>query len=167
VKSSEAVDHDFHARFSATWRRYRYLLSDQLSAVFRQQRWHYPYALDFDQLAEAAALVQGEHDFTPFCVVASRKEDNTCRVTHSRWRQVGPLLVYEIRANRFLHNMVRALVGCMVNLGTINPDRNSLNLTLERFRDIMSAPSDERQVFTAPAHGLYLVSVGYKGESPA
>jgi tRNA pseudouridine38-40 synthase len=118
-------------------------------------------SIDVGVLREAARAVLGEHDFSPFCVVASRKEDNTCRIERSEWRQVGPLLVYEIRGNRFLHSMIRSLVGAMVNLASHSQDANSRNLTLGRFRDIISAQTDERVVFTAPAHGLYLVSVGY------
>ena len=164
VKSSEEVSADFHARFSATWRRYRYLVSAERTAIFRRQRWYHPWALDDSRLREAAEAVIGEHDFTPFCVVASRKEDNTCRVIHSKWRRMGPLSVYEVRANRFLHSMVRSLVGCMINLAAVSPDHNRLNLTLDMFKDIIQASSDQRQVFTAPAHGLYLVSVGYERE---
>lgn len=167
VKSSETAAPEFHARFSAQWRRYRYLLSHEISAVYRRQRWHYPHELDPTRLHRAAEIVLGQHDFAPFCVVASRKEDNACIVERSHWSSMGSLLIYEIRANRFLHNMVRALVGCMVNLATVNPDRNSLNLTLDRFEDIMNTPSDERLVFTAPAHGLYLVSVGYGRDTAA
>ncbi|MBD3257185.1 hypothetical protein GF377_02035, partial [candidate division GN15 bacterium] len=84
-----------------------------------------------------------------------------------KWRRYGPLVVYEIRANRYLHSMVRSLVGAMINLAAVNPDRNRLNLTLDMFRDIMNAPSDERVAFTAPAHGLYLVSVGYERKADA
>ena len=167
VKESCEVEPDFHARFSAIWRRYRYFVSPERTAIYRNQRWFHPWPLEFERLTEAAKLVLGEHDFTPFCVVASRKENNTCRVDYSRWRRYGPLLMYEIRANRFLHSMVRSLVGCMVNLGEVHQDKNSLNLTLEAFKDIMSASSEQRMAFTAPGHGLYLVSVGYERNSTA
>ena len=161
IKESSEVDHGFHATRDARFRRYRYLLSDEKSAIYRNLRWENPASIDVDVLREAAAAIVGEHDFSPFCVVASRKEDNTCRIEQSKWRRVGPLLVYEIRGNRFLHSMIRSLVGAMVNIASLKQDANSRNLTLERFRDIISAQTDERVVFTAPAHGLYLVSVEY------
>ena len=167
VKSSEQVPHEFHARFDATFRRYRYLVAGERSAIYRNQRYHCPFDIDVGLLRRAAETVEGEHDFTPFCVVASRQDSNICRVFSSRWHQVGPLLVYEVRANRFLHSMVRSLVGCMLNLAAVDPDRNSLNLTLESFKDIIIATTDERVAFTAPAQGLYLVSVGYQAKDSA
>jgi tRNA pseudouridine38-40 synthase len=151
---------EFHARFDATHRRYRYLISEEPSALYRHFRWHQE-RLDLALLHQAAELVLGEHDFSPFCVVASRKENNVCQIAHSKWRKVGPLLVYEIRGNRFLHGMVRSLVGAMANLAREKTDRNPENLTLAVFEDMLRAPGDRRVPFTAPAHGLYLVSVGY------
>lgn len=161
VKSSEEVPPDFHARFSARSRRYRYLLAGERSAIYRDLRWELETVLDRRMLDRAAAEIVGEHDFCAFCTVASRKEDNRCAVAHSRWRSVGPLLVYEIRANRFLHSMVRSLVGAMVNLAVTDPDRNAENLTWETYIDMLRAPTGNRNRFTAPAQGLYLVAVGY------
>ncbi|PWB75458.1 tRNA pseudouridine(38-40) synthase TruA [candidate division GN15 bacterium] len=161
VKDSREVPEAFHARFDAKYRRYRYLLAREKSAIYRELRWENPIEFDFARLQLAAAMVLGEHDFGPFCVTASLKEDNRCRIDYSRWYNVGPLWVYEIRGNRFLHSMVRSLVGGMVNLATIKADNNMHNLTLERFGSIIAAQCDERVVFTAPACGLYLVQVGY------
>ncbi len=161
VLESDEVHEQFNARFDATWRRYRFLMSDQRSALYRQRRWEHHYEIESDLLQQAAALVVGEHEFAPFCVVASRKESNLCEVFHSAWRQVGPLWVYEIRGNRFLHSMVRSLVGAMVNVATRNRDQNSLNLTIDDLRSMLDGSNSTRNPFTAPAHGLYLVSVGY------
>lgn len=161
IKESCEMPPAFHARFDAKFRRYRYLLAREKSAIFRELRWENPVEIDFKRLQEAAAMIIGEHDFGPFCVVASLKEDNRCRIEYSKWSAMGPLWVYEIRGNRFLHSMVRSLVGAMVNLATVKPDNNMHNLTLERFGSIIAAQSDERVVFTAPACGLYLVQVGY------
>ena len=161
VLSSQAVPLEFHARYDASARRYRYLVSAELSALYRDLRWHYRFELDPERLQTAAAVVLGEHDFSSFCVTASRRENNVCRVEHSRWRRIGPLLVYEIRANRFLHSMVRSLVGAMINLATLQPDHNRLNLTLDAFSDIICTPAGRRVTFTAPARGLYLVKVLY------
>jgi len=161
VLNSELAPAGFHARFDARSRRYRYLVSGEMSALYRNLRHHYRPGVDFECLQTAAAIVAGEHDFSPFCVVSSRKENNVCRVEHSRWYPYGPLLVYEIRADRFLHSMVRSLVGAMLNLATVEPDQNQLNLTLAAFSDIITAPGGHRVAFTAPACGLYLVKVIY------
>ena len=161
VLKSEEVGESFHSRFDATARRYRYLVSDQPSAIYRDLRALHRPQLNPELLREAAGPVLGEHDFAPFCVVASRKDNNVCTVTFSKWRRFGPLWVYEIEANRFLHSMVRSLVGAMLNLATAEPDQNPANLTLQSFSDIITAPTEERLPFTAPACGLYLVRVTY------
>ncbi|MFQ6007643.1 MAG: tRNA pseudouridine(38-40) synthase TruA [Candidatus Zixiibacteriota bacterium] len=167
IKEACEVGIDFNARRDAVSKRYRYLISRQQSAIYRDLRWEYPIELDFQHLKLAAELVEGTHDFAPFCVVASRQTNNICRVELAKWRQVGPLLVFEIRGNRFLHGMVRSLVGAMVNMATVEKDNNPQNLTLERFADIIESSTDERVVFTAPPQGLYLVSVQYKKGSTA
>lgn len=161
IQQSTEADAEFHARFSAKSRRYRYLASEYRSAIYRNLRMHQQLPVDFVKLQKAAETVVGDHDFTPFCVVASRKDNNHCEITHARWRKYGPLMIFEITGNRFLHSMVRSLVGAMLNLASEDPDRNPRNLTLERFADIILSGSQERNPFTAPARGLYLVSVGY------
>lgn len=162
IRSSAEAELKFHARFDATFRRYRYLATvEEKSAIFHGQRWEVGEEISLELLRTAAKLVLGDHDFTSFCVVSSRKEDNRCRIERSEWRSIGPLLVYEIRGNRFLHSMIRSLVGGMINLARSNPDKNKQNLTLAQFENIIESGTEERITFTAPAHGLYLVSVGY------
>jgi tRNA pseudouridine38-40 synthase len=161
ILKSEPVASGFHARKSAQSKIYRYMLSDRRSALYWNRRWEYSEALDFGLLTQAAGMVIGEHDFEPFCVVKSRKEDNCCRIASSEWRQDGENLIYEISGDRFLHNMVRSLVGAMVNLSRLEPDRNPANLTLADFEDILNSQTDSRIPFTAPPQGLYLVSVQY------
>ncbi len=106
-------------------------------------------------------MIVGEHDFSPFCVMSSRKEDNHCIIEFARWFKTGALYSFEIRGNRFLHSMIRSLVGAMVNIATMKQDGNKDNLTLAKFEDIIQTQTEERVKFTAPAHGLYLVSVRY------
>jgi len=161
VKDSSEVDMNFHPIGDARMRRYRYLVSQEKSAIYRDLRWEIAGTVEMGKLHEAAAMISGEHDFASFCVVSSRKEDNHCRISRSQWYRIGPLLVYEVSGNRFLHSMVRSMVGAMVNIAGDNPDDNPLNLTLGRFRDIIDSSTDERVAFTAPAHGLYQVSVQY------
>lgn len=164
VKSSTEVSSDFNARFSAVSKRYRYLIGLSDSALFRNQRWAVRHSVSVSLLKEAAAAIVGEHDFAPFCVVSSLKLDNRCLIHSAVWRQIGDLLIFEIRGNRFLHNMVRILVGAMVNLAGENPDKNKLNLTLDTFKNIILSSETQRVVFTAPPQGLYLVSVQYSKE---
>jgi tRNA pseudouridine38-40 synthase len=161
IKSSEEVAIDFHARFDAVNKRYRYLIGLEKSAINREFRWEMSKDLSFEILNKAAALIIGEYDFAPFCVVQSRKEDNRCIVEYAEWFKNGDSLSFEIRGNRFLHSMIRSLVGAMVNVADENKGQNKDDLTLERFGDIIQTQTDERVKFSAPAHGLYLVSVKY------
>ena len=162
IKASCEVDLDFNSRREAVSKRYRYLIGREKSALYRELRWEHPVELDLEQLRSGARFIVGEHDFAPFCVMASRKPDNVCFIKSARWFLIGPLLIFEIRGNRFLHGMVRSLVGAMVNLAAAEKDNNPHNLTLERFGDIIQSLTEERVIFTAPPQGLYLVSVQYK-----
>ncbi len=162
IKQSCDVALGFHARRDAFRKRYRYLISREKSALYRELRWEHPVELDLHTLKAAATLIEGEHDFAPFCVTSSLQQNNVCQVEAAKWRRVGPLLVFEIRGNRFLHGMVRSLVGAMVNLAVVEKDNNPQNLTWERFGDIIRSSTEERVIFTAPPQGLYLVSVHYK-----
>jgi len=164
IKSSQAAPLDFDARRDARFKRYRYLIGQEKSALYRHLRWEHAKPLDLELLKQAAGAIVGEHDFAPFCVVSSRKENNICRIDSAIWRRIGPLLVFEIRGNRFLHSMIRSLVGAMANIAAPDHDNNKLNLTLDRFKDIIESPTTDRVTFTAPAHGLYLVLVGYDKE---
>lgn len=161
VKFSEEVPLSFNARKNARSKRYRYLIGLEKSALYRHWRWEVTESLLFDKLKQASGIIVGEHDFAPFCVVSSRKQNNNCVIYSAHWRKIGQLLVFEINGNRFLHNMVRALVGTMVNIAAEKPDRNKQNLTLEQFEDIIQSSTEERVGFTAPPQGLYLVSVYY------
>ncbi|MFQ5499222.1 MAG: tRNA pseudouridine(38-40) synthase TruA [Candidatus Zixiibacteriota bacterium] len=161
VRESVEAPDGFDARRWAKSKRYRYLIGREKSAIHRRFRWEHAHDVDLDRLKKAAAEIVGTHDFAPFCVVASLKENNKCTIYSARWRRIGPLLLFEIRGNRFLHNMVRILVGSMINLAQLRQDNNRLNLTLDSFADIIRNSRPERVPFTAPAHGLYLVSVEY------
>ena len=162
VQESMEVSWEFHSRFDTLAKRYRYLIGPSGSALYRHRRWCLSDKLDHEKLVAAARMLLGEHDFSPFCVVSSLKHDNRCQIEQARWFRVGPLRVFEIRGNRFLHNMVRSLVGCMVNLATVGQIDNIQNLTLESFQDIIKSHEGQRVVFTAPAVGLYMVSVKYR-----
>lgn len=167
VIASEEVAEDFHARFDATYRRYRYLIGLRRSALYQNLRYEIEGDVAVEHLKRAAALLPGRHDFAPFCVVSSRQENNECEIYRSAWRKIGSLLVYEVRGNRFLHSMVRSLVGSMLNIAGHRSDNHPDNLTLESFADIIHGSIQTRVPFTAPPHGLYLVAVGYKPETAA
>ena len=161
IKGSTEVPLEFNARRSAINKRYRYLIGTEKSALYREYRYEHTKCVDLEVLKSAATLVIGEHDFSAFCVLSSRKPNNTCIIDECFWKEEDRLRLFEIRGNRFLHNMVRILVGAMVNIATIDKDQHPDNLTLEKFADIIQTPTEQRIVFTAPPQGLYLVTVKY------
>ena len=155
ITESSEVDDRFHARRSARWRHYRYLIGLQRSALYFNRRWEYPHKLILDRMNEIAAYIKGVHDFSAFCVVSSQKENNECDILISEWHKEESQLRFEIRANRFLHSMVRSLVGCMVDAG-----REKDFLTRDLFDNIFKSGDHTRVKPVAPARGVYLVAAG-------
>ncbi|UCB53185.1 MAG: tRNA pseudouridine(38-40) synthase TruA [Candidatus Zixiibacteriota bacterium] len=154
IKKVQEVDPDFHARYTATSRRYKYRVYPGRTAILRRYVWEVLYSLNLDKIGKAAEAIQGEHDFSSFCVAESAKENNICEVTHATWGQSGDELIFRIEANRFLHTMVRSLVGTLVEVG-----RGYFSVA--DFVDILKAKDRRKAGPTAPACGLYLVSVNY------
>jgi tRNA pseudouridine38-40 synthase len=162
----------FHARKSAQAKTYRYRIyrGTICSPFFARYVWHYPYPLNTEEMALAAPFVIGEHDFTSFAAVDpersrrdrsnlgrtndDRPESNVRRIFDSSWTQKDDELIYTVRGSGFLHHMVRNLVGTflLVGKGTLQP---------EDITRILEARSRAAAGATAPASGLYLVSVEY------
>lgn len=148
------VADDAHARFDATSRTYRYFVHDQKSPFLRaysllMQR------LDFDLMNEAAAVLLTVSDFTSFAKLHADTKTNICDVTAARWTEMEPgRHFFEIKADRFLRNMVRAVVGTLVEVG-----RHKLSLA--DFADII-ARRDRRAAGTSmPGYPLFLWQVDY------
>jgi tRNA pseudouridine38-40 synthase len=154
VRRAEEVSLDFDARYSAVYRHYRYLIGTERSALNRFFRWDIDFDPNPEALESAADYIRGEHDFSAFCVLSSRKADNRCMVYRSQWRRKGNVLKYEITADRFLHTMIRSLVGLMMELGRGD-------ITMKQFTRIFNSGDHTAIRKVAPARGLYLVAVGY------
>lgn len=162
VLSVEEVAADFHARKSARAKTYQYrIFREAICPPFLARYvWHYPYPLDEGSILKAAPLIEGEHDFTSFAAVdPERGRDgepvsNLRSIFSSQWRQKPSELVYEVRGSGFLHHMVRNLVGTFLLVGRGN-------LKPEDIQDILAQKNRSAAGATAPATGLYLVSVEY------
>jgi tRNA pseudouridine38-40 synthase len=161
VMDVQEVAAEFHARKSARGKTYRYrIYRDAICSPFLARYvWHYPYPLNEQSMAAAAARVQGEHDFTSFAAVdPERGRDitvsNVRRILSSNWERQGDELVYTVKGSGFLHHMVRNLVGTfiLVGKGTLNP---------EDVTRIIEARDRSAAGATAPACGLYRVNVEY------
>ncbi len=154
LRDLEEVRFDFHARYSAKERSYSYLITLKPSAFLRNYSWHVRYTIDVELMERTAVSILGNHDFESFCRADPEAENHQCTVSVSSWSLDGSNLKYEIRSNRFLHNMVRALVGTMVDVG-----RGCT--TLDEFSGILEKKDRKEAGITAPAKGLVLESVIY------
>jgi tRNA pseudouridine38-40 synthase len=154
IRNTQEVDPGFHARYSAISRLYKYRIYPGRTAILRRYVWEVLYSLNLDKIRKATEEIQGEHDFSSFCVAESAKENNICGVTLATCEESGDELMFRIEATRFLHTMVRSLVGTLVEVG-----RGYFSVA--DFVDILKAKDRRRAGPTAPACGLYLVEVKY------
>ena len=158
VQSVDLMQPGFHARKSALTRRYRYDVgTDEASASpFRRNfEWALGRPLDPDALIAAARLLHGEHDFRAFAAKGD-KPHYRCRIRTAGWipRPEGRGLSFEVEADRFLHHMVRMLVGTMVDIGLSRRPLTDMAMLLERTDNAETSPP-------APAQGLYFVAATY------
>ena len=174
IVSVEEAPADFHARKGARAKTYRYRIyrGEVCPPFLARYVYHHPYPLNEDHMARAATLVIGTHDFTSFAAVDPERRDapessndsklpvqnvertNIRAVFSSQWSRQGAELIYEIRGSGFLHHMVRNLVGTFLMVGKRGPAAVDI-------RKILAAHDRSAACATAPAHGLFLVSVEY------
>ena len=159
VKAAHEMRPDFHARYSALARRYNYYVGtdEEARSPFRRHlEWPYARALDREALDRATAQLVGDHCFVAFAVrgTAPDTDDHRCTVLSAAWRDREGGVVFEIEANRFLHHMVRFIVGTIVEVASGRRASDSVQrLLLASTNDEVSPP--------APAHGLFLDRVTY------
>jgi tRNA pseudouridine38-40 synthase len=157
VRSAEEVPASFHARFSATSKQYRYRLwtADVLNPFERAYVWHLPGRLDVAAMSEAARFVEGRHDFAAFQAVGGAPGPTERVVTLSTVTMNDEgLVTYEVEGDGFLRHMVRAIVGTLIDVGR---GRRAPAWV----RDVIASRDRSQAGQTAPAHGLFLVRVGY------
>lgn len=154
VLSINAVKEEFHSRFNAVSRTYKYLIYKEKDPFLLEQAWYYPYTLDFKILQEAAQILKKYRDFTSFSKRNTQVKTFLCDIKSSEWNKEGNCIVYNVTANRFLRGMVRALVSTMLKAARGN-------ISMDQFIQIIEARDCTKASFAAPAHGLYLVSVNY------
>jgi tRNA pseudouridine38-40 synthase len=154
IKRIEEVDLNFNSRYNAKSRLYKYRIYLGRTAIWRKYVWEVLYSLNLENILEATKKIQGEHDFSSFCVAESTKDNNACRVFSAIWEKSSDELIFKIEADRFLHAMVRSLVGTLVEVG-----RGYFSVS--DFVNIMEVKDRKKAGPTAPACGLYLVEVKY------
>lgn len=160
VKAVREVCEQAHARFDAVEREYTYYISQRKNPFRRFSAWQYYVQLDMERMNEAAATLLEYDDFTSFAKLNSNNKTNICRVVKAEWRRAEwdeDLLIFTIRADRFLRNMIRAIVGTLVDVGRGR-------YTVEEFCDILHSRDLSRSSAGAPAQGLFLSDVKYSDE---
>ena len=150
------VPSTLHARFSATYRTYHYYITTRKDPF--QQEFTCPIyrPLDFDLMNQAATILMQYTDFTSFSKTKTDTKTNNCTITQALWQQTDNphIWVFKITANRFLRNMVRAVVGTLLEVGYGK-------ITLEQFQNIIEARDRQQAATSAPAAALFLWDVGY------
>ncbi len=148
------VDSEMHARFSALSRTYRYQICREKNPFFLDSAYYCYLPLNITAMNEAAGILFDYIDFTCFSKSNTQVKTNNCVITHAAWTVEGPLLVFTITADRFLRNMVRAIVGTLLDVG-------SVKLTLDGFRAVIENKNRSKAGYSVPAQGLFLCNVVY------
>ncbi|MDE7350835.1 MAG: tRNA pseudouridine(38-40) synthase TruA [Muribaculaceae bacterium] len=149
------VHDDAHARFDATLRTYKYYVTFEKTPFFYPLSWHCPNRLDLERMNEAASILLATEDFTSFAKLHSDAKTNICRVSKAEWTMEGAnTAVFTITADRFLRNMVRAVVGTLVDVGRGK-------LTPEGFRNIIERKDRCAAGQSMPGEALFLWDVKY------
>ena len=155
IHSVTPVADDAHARFNAREREYTYFISTHKNPFRRSAAWMYYVPLDVERMNEAAQALLEYEDFTSFAKLNSNNKTNICHIKRAEWvRTADGELRFTIRADRFLRNMVRSIVGTTVDVGRGR-------YTVEQFREIVEARDLSRSSAGAPPQGLFLSDVVY------
>ena len=154
VKSLQRVTDDAHCRFDAISRKYEYHIYQKKNPFLTDRAFYFPYTLDIDSMHNAASIIKEYSDFTSFSKRNTQVKSFICDIKESKWVVQNECLIYNVRANRFLRGMVRALTATMLKLGRDKIDQFT-------FRNIIEAKNCTLANFAAPAHGLVLTEVRF------
>ena len=155
IQKMEPVSDEMHARFSATSRTYHYYIHTVKDPFLRAYSCELHYPLDFQLMNEAAAILMTYEDFGAFCKAHADVKTTLCHITAAQWHQTSPSTWYfEITANRFLRNMVRAVVGTLIDVGRGR-------LSLDDFRKVVEGKRRTEAGESMPANALFLEEVKY------
>jgi tRNA pseudouridine38-40 synthase len=152
-----AVENDAHARFSATARTYEYIISTKKDPFLQQWAWQHWRKLDIEQMNKAAEFLFDHEDFSAFSKSNTQVKTNNCKITYAKWEEKNGLLVFTITADRFLRNMVRAIVGTLIEVG-------QNKMTIDQFKGVIRGKNRSDAGASVPACGLYLTRIEYPQE---
>lgn len=148
------VKADAHARFDATSRKYEYHLVTQKNVFKTEYAARFNENLNFELMNEAAATLMDYRDFTSFSKLHTDAKTNNCVIMHAQWTASDGEWIFTIQADRFLRNMVRAIVGTLLEVGRGK-------MTIEQFREVIEIKNRCKAGTSVPAQGLYLIDIQY------
>jgi tRNA pseudouridine38-40 synthase len=157
VNSIKRVNPETNARFSAISRTYKYYISKIKDPFFESSSWFIYGNLDIVSMNVASAILLEYTDFTSFSRLHSGSKTNNCMIYHAGWEETPTQLIFTIKADRFLRNMVRSIVGTMVDIGFGKKNN-------EDFRNLILAKDRCQAGMSAPAKGLFLTDIEYPSE---
>lgn len=154
IKKLQPVSANAHCRFDAHSREYNYYIYCQKDPFLKEKAFFFPYKLDIEKMQQAAGMIKMYEDFTSFSKRNTQAKTFICNIQESKWILEGNQLIYNVKANRFLRGMVRALTATMLKVGRSK-------LSLDQFRNIIEAKDCTKATFAAPPQGLFLIQVAY------
>ena len=154
VRNIIRVAQDAHARFDAVSRSYRYHITTQKNPFLQKRSYQFAKPLDLDLMNQAAKILIDHEDFKCFSKSKTDVKTYVCDIQQVHWQQNGSELVFFIQANRFLRNMVRAIVGTLIEVGL-------RKISISGFEAILASRDRSQAGYSVPAHGLYLEKVNY------
>jgi tRNA pseudouridine38-40 synthase len=153
IQAEEAGDH-FHARRDAVSRTYRYIICRKLKVLGRQYGWFRWGNIHLASMMEAAECLVGDHDFSSFCKVNGQTKSFVSRILDITWDTNEEEIRFEVTATHFFHNMIRIIMGTLLEVG-------QGRVSIDAFREILEARDRSKAGPTVPAKGLVLVKVSY------
>jgi tRNA pseudouridine38-40 synthase len=149
-----AVKEKANARFDATSRTYKYIITTRKDPFLLDFSLFFPFELDIDKMNQAAKKLKHFKEFSSFKKSNTQNKTDTCTIKHAEWKKQGHKIIFTITADRFLRNMVRAIVGTMLNVG-------NGKCTVEEFCRIIESKNRSRAGASVLASGLYLTKIEY------
>lgn len=154
IQTAAPCHPNFHARFDCKERHYEYRIHRQKSPFLARYSWHYPFDLDLESMNQAASLLLGQRSFASFCKGEIPNQNAVCDLRTAQWHETEQGLIFEIKADRFLRNMVRAIVGTLMEVGQAKIAASSMP-------SLLAAERRSEAGNSVPAHGLSLSGLLY------
>lgn len=154
VKDIFRVKDNANSRFDAQSREYKYYITEYKDPFFQDFSYHFYRKLDLKKMNNACKILKKYKDFKCFSKSGTQISNYICDVKYAKWEKKGELIIFTVRADRFLRNMVRAIVGTMIDIGTNKIDLND-------FEEIIRLKNRSNAGFSVPAKGLFLYEVKY------